>query len=450
MAARVHRLEVQVLAARGLESESRVRRRVEFIMTSPEDPDGDTFGSNVTPWTVPRGMAKNQIARWGKLGQRCTFNLIAEEDGDKTQDELNAFLQRASLKISLQASKVPLKNSLLREAKMMLPTSFMETVTDGLDEATAVTEAEAVYTLKELLAGTAPGGIALGSWIRMRPTQIGGSNSCMSSPEMWVQIYALPEHKSKIAELKQSLESAVSALDNPEVFNLANSQSAQQDTSKDQQGAALVTEQPPESRVPQMEPAAPPPTAATPAQVAATPAAPQEKQKAVQEVSLIDMSYDDLIDCGKVEQSVSSVPMATSSVAAAAPSFAADFATHGQPIPSTGTEDVLASLYAQSPPMTTNQLKFSGLSDVGKTTTGGAVSTVSPQVAVTANPALQPPPALNQVPHENGKSLPSETGVNGVNGHAQQPPVVVTQPKKETMQSLEQQLLAGLSDSLKF
>mmetsp|Transcript_43192 Transcript_43192/g.99575 ORF Transcript_43192/g.99575 Transcript_43192/m.99575 type:complete len:447 (-) Transcript_43192:78-1418(-) len=444
-AARVHRLEVQVLAARGLESESRVRRRVEFIMTSPEDPDGDTFGSNVTPWTVPRGMAKNQLARWGKLGQRCTFSLIAEEDGEKTQDELNAFIQRASLKINLQASKVPLKNSFLREAKMMLPTSIMETVTDGLDEATAVNEAEAIYTVKELLAGTAPGGINTGAWIRLRPTQIGGANSCMSSPEMWIQIYALPEHKLKVAELKQSLEAAVTSLDDPEGFNIANSQ---QDASKDEQSAALATEHPPESRVPRME-AAPPPAAATPALPATTPAAQPEKQKPMQEVSLIDMSYDDLIDCGKVEQTVSAVPIATTSgnATAAPDSFAADFATHGQPAPG-GTQDVLASLYAQSPPMTTNQLKYSAFSEVGKATNGA----VAPQAMSSAELAVKPQPALSNVAAsvpENGRNIPSEI-VNGNSGNPQQPPVVVTQQKKETIQSLEQQLLAGLSDSLKF
>jgi len=455
-------MEVVVLAARGLESDTRVRRKVELCVFTNEDPDGETLGSNVTPWTTPRGMSKNQLARWGKLGQKCSFKFTADPDGEMTQQELDAFLQKASLKISLMASKVPLRNSLLREAKLVLPTSFMDTVTQELDEATANIEAEAVYTIKELVSGDAVGGISTGSWIRLRPAQIGGDNSCTSSPEMWVQVYVMPDHKDKIPQLRQSLEKAVASLDSPEGFDISQSQQPEQAAEAAKDGASasassgLATEQPPESRVPQLDggdaagqPSAQPPSKGT------------EKKTVMQEVSLIDMGMDDLIDTAKVEQ-VAAPPVAAlpNNGAAAAESngFAADFANYGQPAPTANSNsnngsatglnglEGLSSLYAQTTLMTEKQLKFASLSDVNGNAPSAAPTS---QALVATDPLLaplKPQPALS-----NGPSNPAPATGLAMNGQAAAP-ITVPQPKKDvaTMQSLEQSLLAGLSDSLKF
>lgn len=212
---RERRLEVVVLAARGLAGAG--RRKVQLTLVSARDPEGEAFGAKVSPWTQAAsggsGSGSGRL-RFGQRGLCCSFPLETSQGAPALAADVR-FADATRLRVRLLASMVPSQNAVLRAAAKILPSSITDGVSKELDEVTADVEAEVLIPLANILSGRTgfAADRALGGWVPLRPSTVGsedgrGATRCEEEPplSLWMQMYAVPDHEAMLPKLQAQLE----------------------------------------------------------------------------------------------------------------------------------------------------------------------------------------------------------------------------------------------------
>lgn len=205
-------LEVVVLAGRGLSSQipSGARRKVQLTLVSTKDPNGEAFAAKVSPWSV----ARQGKLRFGSAGLQCSFPLSRGRGAPDLVADVR-FTESAELRVRLLASSVNSDALSLRTAAEFLPSSFMSMANKELDEATAQLEGEVRVPLTNILSGRVgfAADRALGGWVPLRrclpDEDAADAGTDGLPPALWMQMYALPDHKDLIPSLKTQLTEEV-------------------------------------------------------------------------------------------------------------------------------------------------------------------------------------------------------------------------------------------------
>lgn len=205
------RLEVVVLSARGLgdlDAADASRRQVELSVVSHLDPEGDEFATKRSPWTLPIGKANS--LRFGRSGLRSIFPLAGPNTAGIV--ETRRFLESAELRVRLMVSGLSTQSTSMSFVKSWLPTSVADGIAKDLDKATAKVEAETRIPLAELLTGT-PDAHSNG-WVNLRRCQMTGNKLDSLTPQVWMQVYILPDYSSLVATLNEEYEAEGKKLEN--------------------------------------------------------------------------------------------------------------------------------------------------------------------------------------------------------------------------------------------
>lgn len=202
-------LEVIILAGRGLSAAVPAggRRKVQITLVSAKDPLGEAFGAKVSPWTA---AGQGRALRFGISGLKCSFPLSGRRGAPSLAADPR-FAESAEVCVRLFASQVSTKNSVIRTAAEILPTSVMDWASQEVDEATAQVEAEVKVPLANILSGRVGHAAdrALGGWVPLRNCLDEYDGPLMGKeeipPALWMQMYVLPDHEALVPKLQAQL-----------------------------------------------------------------------------------------------------------------------------------------------------------------------------------------------------------------------------------------------------
>lgn len=192
------RSNVDLVAGGSTGSDAGCRRKVQLTVVCDRDPEGAAFGAKVSPWTEITDSQQGQLLRFGSSGLRCSFPLGLGRGAPDVVNDVR-FPETAHLCVRLLVSTSSVK-SLLGMAAMVSGQS------DKLDRASAQLEGETRIPLTNLLSGRAgfAADRALGGWVPLSVPQSDGVSQ--APPQLWLQMYVLPDHSAMVSALSQQLE----------------------------------------------------------------------------------------------------------------------------------------------------------------------------------------------------------------------------------------------------
>jgi len=200
-------LEVLCLGVRNLEQSNNSRRHVTMELLSLPDPQGAAFGTFGTPWILPKDHQKTVL--FGESGESATFPLSPDCKDAPSVVSDPKFLTNCRLRLRLMASHVSTMNAWMKDLTSVLPGSLMKTVTDAVDEATAEIEGELIIPLDEIISEENK---CLGCWLPLKsPKHLSFDEAeerdqLITGAELWVQAYVLPDAQNCVAQYNEAVQ----------------------------------------------------------------------------------------------------------------------------------------------------------------------------------------------------------------------------------------------------
>jgi hypothetical protein len=118
--------------------------------------------------------------------------------------ETKRFLESAEIRVRVMVSGVSTQGNSMWFAQSFLPASMATGINKELDKATCAIEAETRIPLADMLASN-PDAYQSG-WVNLRRCTVTGARGDSQTPQVWMQVYILPDYGSAVTKLNEEYE----------------------------------------------------------------------------------------------------------------------------------------------------------------------------------------------------------------------------------------------------